>query len=87
MQARRSRTVPHAEERHPAPEIPKDRFDIASLKLTAGTQITEVRGVGQNIRSRRYRSGEDSQLPQALLDTLAEELKKEGFSSPKDTEE
>jgi hypothetical protein len=71
----------------PEPEIPSDRFDLASLSFPPGTEITELRGRAPNGQSRRFLMGSDGQIPQPLLDTLAEELKREEGPEEKDRAE
>jgi hypothetical protein len=66
----------------PNPTIARDRFDVAALQFPSGTRVSEIRGTAPNRKIKSYTVGKDAALPQALLDKLAEELKKEGFGRP-----
>lgn len=68
---------------NPHPQIPRDRFQFASLALAPGTKVQETGKDGATTRT--YRLGQDGKeerpLDQAVLDDLAERLR-EGFAAP-----
>lgn len=69
----------------PNPAIPSDRFTVEGLKLPAGTRVTELRGSPPNLKQKNYTIGGNGEIPQDLLDSLADELNKSGFgNTPKD---
>lgn len=70
----------------PDPEIPADRFEVQGLHLPPGTQVSERRGNPPNTEYKYYQIGGQGDIPQELLDRLAEELSNDGFGNNSDNE-